>query len=89
MKRKQYMWVAVINDIFGYGLTVIGKSEEIVMKSIKKEFYVSKRNRMKYDREWHHYYRDRISTFKSAWEDWGGRCKKIELGKVYDDGFNN
>jgi hypothetical protein len=79
-KRKRYIWVGQLPDIFGYGLIVIDKSEELVTKALKKEYYAWKRERRK----------DGIhsdSTFKSSMEDWGGCIEKVEYGKVYNDGF--
>jgi hypothetical protein len=79
-KRKSYIWMATIPDIFGYGLIVVDKSEELALKALKKEYYAWKKTNRKAG-----YYSD--STFNSSWEDWGGRTEKIELGKAYNDGF--
>ncbi len=73
--RKRYIWVGQIPEIFGYGIIVLDKNEELATKALKREFYRWKRAQPS------------PSTFKSAFEDWGGRIEKVELGKAYCDGF--
>jgi len=81
-KRKKYIWKASTPDIFGYGLLVVDQTEELALKALKKEYYAWKKSRRE-SGMWSD------STFKSSMEEWGGGTEKIELGKVYNDGFQN
>ena len=79
-KRKSYIWVGRIPSIWGYGSMVLGKSEEEVMKALKKDFYECRKlhkNGLP----------DHFSTFKKALEYFGGGAEKVELGKIYFDDF--
>ena len=74
--RKQYIWMACMPLIFGYGLIVVDKTEELALKALKKEYY-----KWRKFRNGHH-------TFKQAYENWSGRSERIELGKVYNEDFS-
>jgi hypothetical protein len=72
---EKRIWIATIPEIFGYGLTVLDVTEEAALRALKAKFY-----------EWKKQLPSQ-STFKSAFEDWGGRTEEIEIGKVYNDNF--
>jgi len=75
--RKKYIWKASIPEIYGYGLLVMDQTEELAMKALKKEYYAW-RNARPHSSQ---------MTFKRALEYWCGGSEKIELGKIYNDGF--
>jgi hypothetical protein len=71
----KYIWVGVIPDIFGYGITVASLSRSGAFRALRKAFLEWKKHR------------ESPSTFNSAFEDWGGRVEQIELDKAYADNF--
>lgn len=73
--NPKHIWVGVIPDIFGYGITVASMTEGGAKKGLRKAFLEWKKHRQS------------PSTFNSAFEDWGGRIDKIELDKAYADNF--
>jgi hypothetical protein len=72
----KYIWIGIIPDIFGYGITVASMTEEGAMKALRKAY-----------REWKVHRPNPETNFKLAMENWGGRIEKIELDKTYSDNF--
>jgi len=78
MAKKKTIWIGVIPDIFGYGISVAEESEEACMKALKRAY-----------REWKTgCYGNQATNFKDSFENWGGRVKEVELGKKYFDNFS-
>ena len=74
-KRKSYIWVARIPEVFGYGIVIFEKNEADALKALKKAYYMYRKGRQYTP----------VYTFKEAMEYYGGGTKKLELGKDYDD----
>jgi predicted RNase H-like HicB family nuclease len=75
-KKKQTIWVGIIPDIFGYGMSVLGNTEAECMKALKDGY-----------KEWKKGYPDPSTNFKTSFENWGGFVREIELNKTYFDNF--
>lgn len=75
-KKKQTIWVGMIPEIFGYGMTVIGNSEAECMKALRAEY-----------KEWKKQRPDPSTNFKKSFEYFGGSVQEIEIGKVYFEDF--
>lgn len=73
---KQTIWVGVIPEIFGYGISVVEVSEKACMKALKKEY-----------KKWKMERPDPTTKFKTSFEAWGGRVIEVEIGKCYYDNF--
>jgi hypothetical protein len=76
---KSKLWVGVIPDIFGYGMTVLSNSKDGAMKALKAEYRRWKKSQGEHA--------DPTTTFAGSYENFGGHIKKIEVGKVYFDNF--
>ena len=74
---KNELWVGTVEGIFGYGMSVISDSEAGVMKALKAEY-----------RRWKRQYPNEETSFAKSFEWFGGSVKKVKLGKVYYDNFN-
>lgn len=72
----KYIWIGVIPDIFGYGITVASLTKEDAMKALRRGY-----------REWKVHRENPNTNFKQSFEDFGGRIERIELGKTYCDNF--
>lgn len=70
-----HIWVGVIPDIFGYGITVASLTEAGAKKGLRKSFQVWKKHR------------ESDTKFSDAFENWGGYITKVELDKPYNDNF--
>jgi len=72
------IYVGIIGEIFGYGLMILGHSEEQCRDGLRKEVD-----------EWRNNMGEESSQqiFDKAFEDWGGSIKQVEIGKIYYDGF--
>lgn len=75
-KPKQTIWIGVIPDIFGYGISVAGNSKAECLDALKKSY-----------KKWKEGYPNEDTNFKKSYEDFGGRVDEIELGKAYFDNF--
>ena len=73
---RKYIYIGLIPDVGGYGISVASLTEEEAMKTLKREYYDWKKSR----------HIDK--TFKEALEYYGGGVDKIELNKGYFDNFN-
>jgi hypothetical protein len=87
--KKKTIWIGVIPDIFGYGMSVAAESEAECLKALKKDY--AKSSKGTFDE-----YEDvcdengkKLTRFEKAMENWGGRIEEVELGKVYWDNFGN
>ena len=69
------LWLAEMPDCFGYGLMVIDTSEKAARNKLMRA------------------YRDRrkgygsTRTFDDAMDYFDGSVRQVQLGKVYNDGF--
>jgi len=81
------IWVGIIPDIFGYGISVAEESEEKCLKALKKIY----RDWVKGEPDTYGIMRHEngkaMTRFEKAMEHWGGRVEEIELGKCYYDNF--
>ena len=68
-------WCGMIPDIYGYGIVVFEKTEDLARKSLKKHFYVAKKSFQG------------VYTFPQAMENFGGGVFPVEYDKSYDDGI--
>ena len=75
-KKKQTIWIGIIPDIFGYGISVAGNSEAECMTALRASY-----------KKWKKGYPDPSTNFKTSFENWGGRVSEVELGKSYFDNF--
>jgi hypothetical protein len=73
---KPEIWIGQIPDIHGYGLNVVGYSEDEARKALKREFH-------KMQKAWNGVY-----SYPQAMENFGGRIFQIFPGKAYSDDFN-
>jgi hypothetical protein len=72
----KYIWVGVIPDIFGYGITVASLSRSGAFRALRKAY-----------NQWKVHRPNSYTCFATSYEDWGGRVEKIELDKAYNDNF--
>jgi hypothetical protein len=72
----KYIWIGVIPDIFGYGISVASLTEAGAKKTLRKAYLECKKGRT-----------DTETNFKQAFEDWGGYITEAELDKSYADHF--
>ena len=89
MATRKTIWIGVIPDIFGYGITVAEESEEACLKALQKDYAKNSKGSsddygIQYDENG-----KRMTRFEKAMENWGGRINEIELGKIYWDNFSN
>lgn len=75
MAKKVEIWIGCMPGLCGYGISVIGFSEEEVRKNLKKFYYQYKKS-WKLER-----------TFEDALDYFGAYVDKIEPGKCYNDDF--
>lgn len=71
-----HIWIGVIPDIFGYGITVASLTEAGAKKALRKAYLDWKKHRPNPE-----------TNFNSSFEDWGGYITKVELDKGYNDNF--
>ena len=74
---KPEVWVGQIPGIFGYGITVAECTETDCKKALKKHYLACKKS-WGFDK-----------TFTEAMDYFGGTVQKIEMGKLYYDGFGD
>jgi hypothetical protein len=74
--RKNYMWVGTIPEIFGYGFSVMDRTEDLARKALKKAYDDFPDKPEGY-----------ADGFEMAFTHWGGFINKITLGEVYNDDF--
>jgi len=70
------VWIGIIPEIFGYGISVVELSEESCYKALKKEY-----------REWKKLQPDSSTNFDDSFEYYGGSVKEVQLGKCYYEDF--
>jgi hypothetical protein len=76
--KPSTIWVGIIPDIFGYGISVAETSKAKAMTALRKS----------YD-EWKEAQPDSSTDFETSFQYWGGSVTEIELGKAYNDGFRS
>lgn len=76
MKDKKYVWLAVIPEIAGIGISVISYTEKNAKKELKKAYYNIKK-------DW--WNGQEYNTYKGAFEYFGGSISKIYFNEIYDD----
>lgn len=72
------VWVGVIPDIFGYGITTIAYTKADAMKALRQSYAVWKKARP-----------DSTTNFKTSYERFGGTIYQVEIGKAYHEHFNS
>ena len=87
--KKKTIWVGIIPDIFGYGMSVAAESEAECLKALKKDYAKSSEGRSDDYGDMRDENGKKLTRFEKAMENWGGRIEEIELGKVYWDNFGN
>jgi len=87
--KKKTIWVGIIPDIFGYGMSVAAESEEECLKALKKDYRECVKGRSDDYGDMRDENGRKLTRFEKAMENWGGRIEEIELGKVYWDNFSN
>ena len=73
----KYIWIGVIPDIFGYGITAASLTEAGAKKTLHKAYLQWKKHRPNPE-----------TNFKQAFEDWGGYLTRVDLDKGYADNFS-
>lgn len=81
------VWVGIIPEIFGYGLLVVGNSEDECKKALEAEYNKWTVNSPDDYEEQVHEDGTPYTRFEKAFEHWSGRVKEVELSKVYFDDF--
>lgn len=74
--KKQYVFVGIIPDIFGYGLSVVSKRKAGAMKALRAAYESVKKARP-----------DPTTTFETSFEYFGGYVAKVKLNDVSSDVF--
>jgi hypothetical protein len=74
---SKHIYVGIIPDIFGYGISVASDSEAGAMEALRKAYA-----------DWKEANPDSTTSFKTSFEYWGGRVTKVELNKAYHDNFS-
>ena len=72
------VWVGVIPDIFGYGITTIAYTKADAMKTLRQSYANWKKARP-----------DSTTNFKMSYERFGGTIYQVEIGKAYHAHFNS
>lgn len=70
------IWLATMPDCFGYGLIILADSRAEADKLLREAYKKMARS----------YESDR--SYSEALDYFGGCIEKVEIGKVYNDGFN-
>jgi hypothetical protein len=70
------IWVGIIPNIFGYGISVADTTEAKVMTALRKS----------YD-DWKNANPDPSTDFETSFQYWGGYVTEVELGADYFEGF--
>jgi hypothetical protein len=77
MKETKHIWIGVIPDIFGYGISVASETKEGAMKALRKR--------------WNDWMPGSSfpegSTFDQHFEDFGGEVKQVSLDRPYFENF--
>lgn len=81
------IWVGIIPDIFGYGISVADVSEEKCLKALKKAYGKWTKGEPDTYGIMRHENGKAMTRFEKAMENWGGRVEEINLGEAYCDGF--
>lgn len=89
MAIKKTIWVGIIPEIFGYGLSVVGESEEDCRKALQSAYRAWVKGTYDDYGDMRHENGKKMTRFEKAMENWGGRIEKIELGKIYYDNFGS
>ena len=70
------IWFGEIPDIFGYGISCLGNSKKEVMDAMKRKY-----------NKWKEEAPDEETSFKTSFEDYGGRVEQVTIGEAYHEGF--
>ena len=76
--KKQFVFVGIIPDIFGYGFSVVSKSKAGAMKALRAAYESVKKARP-----------DPTTTFETSFEYFGGYVAKVKFNDVSSDVFKN
>ena len=75
---EKIVYVGIVPDIFGYGMNVLGDTEQECVKALKKQFF-----------DWRVKYNMHGMSFDRMMEYFGGQVFAVEKGTVYLDDFKN
>jgi len=70
------IFVGTIPDIFGYGMSVVAFTKKECKEALKLKYA-----------DWKKQQPNEETSFTTAFNDWGGYIRPIEIGKVYFDNF--
>jgi predicted RNase H-like HicB family nuclease len=87
--KKKTIWIGIIPDIFGYGMSVAGETEEECLKALKRAYRDWSKDRSDDYGDMRDENGRKLTRFEKAMESWGGRVDEVELGKLYWDNFGN
>ena len=76
----KYVWLAVIPEIGGIGISVISDTKKNAEKMLKKAYYNMRR-------DW--WYAQEYNTYNGAFDYFGGSIKKVYFNEIYDDQLRN
>jgi hypothetical protein len=76
--KKKNVFVGIIPDIFGYGLSVVSGSKAGAMKALRAAYESVKNARP-----------DPTTTFETSFEYFGGYVSKVKFNDVSTDAFRN
>jgi CO dehydrogenase/acetyl-CoA synthase delta subunit len=75
---SKHIYIGVIPDIFGYGISVASDTEAGAMKALRKAYADWKKARPNPE-----------TNFDKSFDAYAGRVIEVELGKAYYDNFNS
>lgn len=81
------IWVGIVPDIFGYGMSVAADSKAECEKALRARYTQWKRDTGKLLRSVKQPYDASETAFASSFENFGGRIMEIKKGEVYFDHF--
>lgn len=87
--KNKTIWIGVIPDIFGYGITIAEESEEACEKALKRAYNSWAKGRPDDYGDMRDENGRKLTRFEKAMENWGGRIIEVELGKAYFDNFGD
>jgi hypothetical protein len=77
MKATDYIWIGVIPDIFGYGISVASYTREGAINALRKRW-----------KEWMATSSfPKTDTFTEHFERFGGHVTKVSVDKAYYENF--
>lgn len=87
--KNKTIWIGIIPDIFGYGMSVVGESEEECLKTLRRAYRDWSKDRSDDYGDMRDENGRKLTRFEKAMENWGGRITEVELGKTYFDNFGD